>query len=384
MHVKKTETGPEAVLVGDPAGGPAHHYDGYVNYSSSDNAVHRRRKQRPLSSMSDSALSELRLKGKKMATEGQKRTRSRSRGMSVSPKWLAERSYSVIEDGASPENSSPSWHLQPTFPNISMEKNNRNHPNRLVKNDSWTESLLKKQSKIEKEYKGIRDFTRSKHNNSANNHIITYKPPKGYTNFVTGKPLMHQDRPPSGRERAHRRFIEKLEVQNRMLQDLSDSDDDDEDQKHRKGILKIPSCSDMDICLHGSCSGSGGGLSFQLAMDGLRIANDIDRSLSTQPFLENPSSNTTNDRNIKSDNTNGIGQKNNKSNENKTIGHSALVSTGSTSIKPGKKYKMNTRVPPEKTTEMSEGSYNTTKGSDYDYTDGADKLYEWSSLTATI
>ena len=370
--VKKTEARPEAVLVGDPAGDTTHHYNGYINSSSSQ-------KQRPLSSVSDSALSGLRLNGEKMATQGHPRTPSRSRGVSTSPKWLAERSYSVFEEGTRPESDSPSWHLQPIFPDISAEKNSRDNPRRLskiIKRDSWAESLLKKQSKIEQEYKGIRDFTRSKSNSASRtttNCTIEYKPPKGYTNFVAGKPLMYQVRPPSGRERAHKRFLEKLEAQNRMLQDLSDSDDD-EDRKNHKGVLNIPSCSDMDVCLHGSCSGSGGGLSIQLAMDGLRIANGIERSLSKAPSLESPSKDE--EPTLKGVAAyDKVKDKNAKCNElSESQQKSYIITTGNSSTKPGKQYNMNTKTPPEKITQLSEGSCNAQR-SNHAFIDNANNLY---------
>ena len=384
VFVKKNKAGSKAGFAGDVAGDNKHPYDETINHTSF--------KERPLSSVSDTALSALRLKGEKMATQKHQRTRSR---VSVSPKWSAERSYSVIENSTRPENPSLSWHLLPLFPDISSEQH-REHPHRLVKifkRDSWTESLLRRQSKIEQEYKGIRDFTRSKNNTkTAVNHILTYKPPRGYTNFVSGKPLIYQERPPSGKEMAHRRFLEKLEVQNRMLRDLSDSDDEDsEEAMLRKGVLKIPSCSDMDICIHGSCNGT----PIKLAMEGLRIANDIEHSLSTKPNPETceqdqvtlKQSATDNDQEKnESKKSNG---KNNQSqgyidqdNNNARSGRSTLITRGSSSANSGKKCRVDRRNQPGTTSESSESTLNT-QAKPYNYPESGNKLYEWSSL-ATV
>ena len=386
MTVKKNEAGPKAGFAGDPVEDNKYTCDETINYSSF--------KERPLSSVSDTALSALRLRGEKMATQKHQRTRSR---VSPSPKWSAERSYSFIENSTRPENCSPSWHLQPLFPDISSEQQHRESPNRvakILKRDSWTDSLLKRQSKIEKEYKGIRDFTRSKNNTKiAVNHTLAYKPPRGYTNFVSGKPLIYQERPPSGREMAHRRFMEKLEAQNRMLRDLSDSDDEDsEEAMRRKNVLKIPSCSDMDVCIHGSCTGT----SIKLAMDGLRIANNIEHSLSTEPNSEASEQDQDTFKKRAGDNdqekneskkSNG---KNNQSqgnidqdNNNSRNGPSTLITRGSSSRNSGKKCTMDKRNQPATTNDNSEHTLNT-QGKHYNYPDSGNKLYEWSSLTTTV
>ena len=278
VFVRKTEVEPEAVWTGDC----------YINYQSScvngtsiQNRVPRTLKQRPLSSGSVSTLSDLRLRGHKMATQGHQG--SRLQRSTSARSWLAEKSYTVVQDGTNSENYSPSGHLQPLFPDVGSEKRSRDIPHRAVKilkNNTWTGELLRKQSKIEEEYKAIRNFTRSKSNTAygvfSNGQV--YLPPRGYTNFVSGKPLIYQDRPPSGRQKAHMRFMEKMEAQNRMLNDLSDSDDEQMEDVHRGNVLEIPSCTSVDECVHGSS----GSACLQLAMDGLRIAKDIERSLSTK------------------------------------------------------------------------------------------------------
>ena len=381
VFIKKNEAGPEAGFAGDPAGGNKHPRDDYVNYMSFKSIGHRPLKERPQSCISDTALSVLCLNGKKMAT--QKHRRTQSRGVSASPKWSAERSYSVMENTTGSDSSS--WHLQPLFPDLTTEQQREPHRlGKILKRDSLADSLIRKQSKIEEEYKGIRDFTRSSAKIPSNSRV-TYKPPNGYTSFVSGKPLIYQDRPVSATEKAHQRFLEKLEAQNRMIQDLSDDDSDINGEiKKGKGILKIPSCSEMDVCLHSSCNGT----SIRLAMDGLRIANDIERSLSTEPTPDVPAKDT--DASLKASVENNREKKSDKNREikgnidqSRMNCRSNLITTGSNSIKRGELERMDKGHRPGTSNEQSEIAGFSIQEPNYNYQENSHKLYEWTSLTTT-
>ncbi len=278
--VKKAAAEPKAVSVGEPAS-IGHFYALPANYQHTFNNGF---KGRPLSSVSDGGLSTLRLRGEKMTTKGHfQMTKQRER--SKTARWFSERSYTLDDSGFTSSSDGNNGHLRPTFPDVGIEHSHRVPRPRVVKSvrrNTWTGEMLRRQAKQEKEYKAMRTFTRSGRNDVKNNNhqMVEHLPPSGYTSFVTGKPLLEQQRMPSAKERAHKRFLEKLELQNRWLNDLSDSDDDTGDLT--KSVLKIPSCSDV-----GEDMSSPGRASLHMAMDGLRIANQIEQSLATQQSRQN-------------------------------------------------------------------------------------------------
>ncbi len=385
VHVRMTEAEAAAVSAGDPAlrdrDRPATQQAASRNAPPPSAAKHR-----PVSCVldrdraQDRGLSGLNLQGMKMATKGQHHsTSTRPRGGSMASKWSAERSYTVDEGSTRTDNFVQSGHLRPSFPEVGIEQSSRVPSKKLVrkiKRDTWTGDMIKKQSKVEKEYKGLRIFTRRKSTDNSANDATDYKPPSGYTSFVMGKPLYQATRQPSGKERAHLRFMEKLEMQNKWLDELSDSDD--EDRRLKRSFLRIPSATvvDSDSSPRRSTDNK---TSLQIAMDGIRIANDIERSVYTGPRTSpdldendktveildqtketknlNEPTDTTSD--IEPSKQNGNTANSGETRNRRTESRSALITTGSSSTKPVNQFMMNTSRKSSKKTVYPTGRDNS-------------------------
>ena len=208
--------------------------------------------------------------------------------------WVVERGYTMVEE-QKPGNYNPgmsaSWQLKPKFPVREVKKSRpMSAKMKRLHQAKLTDNLIKRQQKMEDEYKNLRDFTRTGANClTLQPQVLT--PPTGFTNFVSSKPLTESKlltRPSSavtdqtGSDCQSEAGQEVLVSRPSSGQKENSSDEEEEGGKTK---IKIPVC-DMDVNVHPPNQGA-----LHLAMDGLRIANNIEKS-----FVKSETDGTSQDK----------------------------------------------------------------------------------------
>ncbi len=202
-------------------------------------------------------------------------------GLGSKQAWVVERGYTMMEE-PKPGNYNPgmsaSWQLKPKFPIREVKKKrDMSAKKRRSQQVKMTDNLIRRQQQMEDEYKSLRDFTRSGTNClTLQPQVLT--PPTGFTTFVSSKPLTESKlltRPSSavtdktGSDSQSEAGQEVLLSRPSSGQKVNSSDEEEEAGKTK---IKIPVC-DMDVNVHSPNQGA-----LHLAMDGLRIANNIEKS----------------------------------------------------------------------------------------------------------